>query len=133
MPPFGRKTTSKNSSSYCYCAIMKRMMLYMVVCVCQIFQSRLQVNPSESLQFHTPPIFLSRLCRRASMPRFPSENITYCICSIMAFIYSPSCTFTFYRLFSVFVACDQTECLRFLGRIQELQVFPAAGKQLIGV
>lgn len=56
------KTSSKNSS-YRHCAVIKQMMLYMGSCVClsvcmrQIFQRRLQVNPSESLQFHALPTF----------------------------------------------------------------------------
>lgn len=55
------KATSKNSSSYCYCTIMKQMMMACVFV--SSFHSRLQVNPSESPQLHTLPTFLSCLCQ----------------------------------------------------------------------
>lgn len=52
-------TTSKNSHSYCHCAIAKWMMLYMGVYVYQTFESRLQVNPIESPHFCLISVFVS--------------------------------------------------------------------------
>lgn len=56
---------------------------YTWACVCQILQSRLQVNASESLQFLTHPTFQSCLCQPVSMSQFSVKRSLTCFMGLI--------------------------------------------------